>query len=99
MKLRLFTLRKHIHSGIVCTKSRDCLLPELERNLASHIAAESVHTLLHPEAHLIGHSIPDLTLAVIELSDVIPVVVDYCIAQRITHIPICRALVDPLCIR
>ena len=98
MKLRFLALCKPVHVRIVSTKAGDGLLPELERHLACHVAAESVDAAFHPETEGSLHSLPDFLVLVVEVGGVRPVGGIGGVAFGITLIPVWSLSGYPYCI-
>ena len=99
MQFRHLAFSQEISPRIFFSQFRQCLFPEIQRNLASHIAAESVHTLVQPETHRTAHFPAHVVIVIIQFGDIRPVVLGDSISERIPDIPVCRSAGFPHGIR
>ena len=90
-----FALGEQVDAGVLLPQCGQRLLPEVDGYLARHVAAESVDAAVEPETHGGRHCCTHVRVAVVELGDVRPVVLHDGVAQRVTYIPVGRALLDP----
>ena len=96
---RGLALCKEIELAIFIAESRNRLCPEILRHDVGHVAAETVHSPVEPEAHRVLHFATHVGIGVVQFCDVRPVIFDNRVAVFVADVPVGRLALHPWMVR